>query len=67
MNQIIETNSIKYDLHLIKIKDACLLLNVKESWLRRQIFLKTIPFKKIGRLIRFEKEELIKWVNQNHA
>lgn len=49
---------------LLKISDACEILNVTESWLRRQIFLKAIPYKKVGRLIRFEEEVLFDWINK---
>ena len=52
---------------LLTFKETCALLNVTEAWLRRQIFLKTIPFKKVGRLIRFDKTELVTWVNQAKA
>lgn len=46
----------------LSITDVCKLFNLKESWIRRQIFLKKIPFIKMGRLIRFDLFELDKWV-----
>lgn len=65
MNSTERTASLKSNTpQLLKISETCSFLNVTESWLRRQIFLKTIPFKKVGRLIRFEKEELVQWLNK---
>lgn len=67
MEQIKEPCKANNTIQLLKIEEACALLNVKESWLRRQIFLKAIPYRKVGRLIRLEREELLKWLNQTHA
>ncbi len=39
-------------------------LRVKDSWLRGAIFKKTIPFIKVGRLIRFNEEELKQWLKR---
>ena len=41
----------------------CELLNIKESRLRTLIFKKEIPFLKIGRLLRFDRAEIIKWMD----
>jgi excisionase family DNA binding protein len=48
----------------LTIKELSKELNVKESWIRSKIFHKTIPFIKIGGLIRFKKEELYEWLNK---
>lgn len=40
-------------------------LNVKESWLRGAVFKKTIPFTKVGRLIRFDLEQLNDWLSKH--
>lgn len=44
------------------IKELCSILKVKESWLRRQIYYKKIPYFKLGRLIRFHKKEINQWL-----
>ena len=38
------------------------LLNVKESMLRGLVFRKEIPYVKIGRLLRFNKEDIMGWL-----
>ncbi len=50
---------------LLDLKETSLFLNVKESWLRSAIFRQSIPFIKLGHLIRFKKDELINWLEQN--
>lgn len=40
-------------------------LNVKQSWLRMAIFRRKIPFIKVGRLIRFDVEQLNEWLLRN--
>lgn len=49
-------------IQLMTIEEAATFLNLKVSKLRKDIFNKTIPHYKIGALIRFKKDELIKWV-----
>lgn len=36
--------------------------NLKESWIRRAVFNKSIPFIRIGRLIRFDEREIKEWI-----
>lgn len=50
---------------LLSITEACEYLHVKESWLRRRIFERRIEFVKLGRLIRFKKNELDKIIREN--
>jgi excisionase family DNA binding protein len=47
---------------LLILTEAAKFLSIKESRLRYAIFKKEIPFIKIGRLIRFDRQELIKWL-----
>lgn len=47
---------------LLNIEQAAKFLNVKVSRLRTAILNKEIPFLKIGRLVRFHKEDLEAWV-----
>jgi len=47
---------------LMTFKEAKDFLNSTESWLRDKILKKQIPYIKLGRLIRFNKEALEKWL-----
>lgn len=49
---------------LMDIKEACVFLNLKESRLRSMVFKKEIPFLKIGATIRFNKGDLLVWLDQ---
>lgn len=48
--------------NLMDIEQAARFLNVKVSRLRSAILNKEIPFLKIGRLVRFHKEDLEAWI-----
>lgn len=50
---------------LINFVEAASLLKVRHSWLRMAIFKKTIPYVKVGRLIRFNLKDLNKWLEKN--
>jgi excisionase family DNA binding protein len=52
------------EIQLMTIEEASTFLNLKVSKIRKDIFNKTIPYYKIGSLIRFKKDELIKWLDQ---
>ena len=52
------------EVQLMTIEEAALFLNLKVSKIRKDIFYKTIPYYKIGSLIRFKKDELLKWLDQ---
>ena len=41
--------------------------NLKKSWLRRQVFLKQIPYLKIGGLIRFDLQEINEWLESKRV
>lgn len=47
---------------LLKIKQAAVKLNVTESWLRYMVFNKKICFVKLGNQIRFDEDELDRWI-----
>jgi len=47
---------------LWNIESACQHLNISESKMRSLIFKKKIPFIKVGRAIRFQKEEIEQWL-----
>lgn len=52
------------DIQLMTIEEASDFLNLKVSKLRRDIFMKAIPYYKFGSLIRFKKDELLNWVEE---
>lgn len=52
------------EIQLMTIEEAALFLNLKVSKIRKDIFNKAIPYYKIGSLIRFKKDELVKWLEQ---
>lgn len=55
-------NDMKNEIQLMTVEEAALFLNLKVSKLRKDIFNRAIPYYKIGSLIRFKRDELIKWV-----
>jgi excisionase family DNA binding protein len=54
-------------LHLLTAKEAATLLSLKESMLRSLVFKKQIPVIKIGGCLRFDKFELMKWLNEKRV
>lgn len=52
------------EFQLMTINEAAVFLNLKVSRLRREVFMKAIPYYKIGSLIRFKKEELMRWLDE---
>ena len=50
------------DLQLMTINEASIFLNLKVSKLRRYVFMRAIPYYKIGSLIRFKKDDLLQWL-----
>ena len=50
---------------LMNTESAAAYLGLKESRLRYEVFLKRIPFVKLGRSVRFSKEQLDKWISEN--
>jgi excisionase family DNA binding protein len=54
----------KNEVELMTIEEASDFLNLKVSKLRRDVFMKAIPYYKFGALVRFKKEELLKWIEE---
>lgn len=52
-------------LELLNIKEASAYLNLSIAKIRADIFYRRIPHLKLGRLIRFRKADLIKWLESN--
>ena len=51
--------------HYLSFKETVDFLNVKESWLRNAVFKKEIPHIKFKRLLRFDLNDLILWIDNN--
>jgi len=63
-HKLVKHNEEELQMNLLTVKDLSLRTNgaLKASWLRSAIFLKKIPYIKLGRLIFFEEEEILKWI-----
>ncbi|EQC47625.1 helix-turn-helix domain-containing protein [Bacteriovorax sp. Seq25_V] len=48
---------------LLSVEEASSFLSIKVSRLRTAVFRKEIPFVKIGRLVRFKTDDLLKWID----
>lgn len=53
----------KSSVQLLNFQEACAFLKIKESRLRTAILKREIPFIKLGRLIRFDLNDLITWLD----
>ncbi|MBF0301280.1 MAG: helix-turn-helix domain-containing protein, partial [Oligoflexia bacterium] len=57
----------------IKTQNYCFLdidglsefINIKKSMIRSLVFQKQIPFIKIKKLLRFNKDDILAWINKN--
>lgn len=49
---------------LLDIHQAAKHLNIKVSRLRTAVLRKEIPYFKVGRLVRFHKEDLERWIEK---
>ena len=52
------------ELELLTIEEASKFLNVKVSKLRSAIFMKKVRYFKIGALVRFNKSDLVQWLEE---
>ncbi|MCL4321989.1 MAG: helix-turn-helix domain-containing protein [Deltaproteobacteria bacterium] len=50
---------------LIKIKDVAGMLSMNENSIYKLVYRKAIPYTKIGGALRFDKDKIITWINQN--
>lgn len=50
---------------LMTVEETANFLNVSTKWLYQQKARHKIPFKKLGGMLRFEKSELIAWLEEN--
>ena len=51
---------------LLGIQDVSRLLKIRESTLRAWVFQRRIPVVRIGRLVRFKRSELERWIRDEH-
>jgi len=49
---------------LLTINEVATKYSLKISFIRRQVFIRKIPFVKIGSLVRFNSNEIENWVSQ---
>ena len=52
-------------MHLIDLKTAAKNLSITERHLRELVYRDAVPYYKIGRLLRFDSVELVRWVKSN--
>jgi hypothetical protein len=50
---------------LLTFDETKIFLNCSGSWLRKSVFEKTIPYKKLGKNLRFSRDELLGWLDDN--
>ena len=50
---------------LLTVNEVSTLLNLKVSRIRNLVFLKRIPYIKIGASVRFSKAAILEWINFN--
>ena len=50
----------------LNFKETCEFLNISDSHLRKLVFEKRISHFKVGKLLRFSKEDLLAWLETNH-
>lgn len=48
----------------LSYSEAATFLNVKVSWLKAAVFRRQIPFLKLNRLVRFDEDELRRWLRK---
>lgn len=53
--------------NLMDIKELAALLNVKESWIRSKVFDGSLKYIKLGRLVRFNRKDIEKWLSTRIA
>jgi excisionase family DNA binding protein len=48
----------------LTIEEAAVLIGVKKSWLYERTRTNAVPHMKIGKYLRFDREELLAWLDQ---
>lgn len=55
------------DERLLTKKDVANFLNVSIKTIDKKVHMNEIPYLKIGRLVRFSKNEILAWAKENHS
>lgn len=50
---------------LLSIKEVSKLLGVTESWVRSAVFHNKLKYIKVGRLVRFDYNDIENWISSN--
>ncbi len=50
---------------LIKIKEVAGMLSMNQTSIYKLVYRKAIPYIKIGGALRFDRDKIIAWINQN--
>ena len=50
---------------LIKIKEVAGMLSMNQTSIYKLVYRKAIPYIKIGGALRFDRDKMIAWINQN--
>lgn len=51
----------------LNTKQLVELLQIKESHVRALVFRREIPFKKVGKLVRFDRNEIERWLEEKRV
>lgn len=51
----------------LSIAEAAKYLNATERWLRRAVFERRVPYYKLGRLVRFDPDDLDRYLEANRV
>ena len=63
LEETLMSQSSKLD--LLTFDETTTFINCSKPWLRKKVFEKSIPYKKLGKNLRFSKDELIQWIDEN--
>ncbi len=55
------------DEKLLTLGDLCRIAQIKESHARSAVFRKEISYRKVGKLLRFTREDINKFINRNYV
>ncbi|MBT3367835.1 MAG: helix-turn-helix domain-containing protein [Nitrospina sp.] len=65
MSSSITSKKFVQDRHLLDYKSAAEWLGIRPQSLRRWVSQRRIPFKKLGRVVRFDADELQSWIDSH--
>lgn len=55
-----------FDDKYLTVNDVADLLQVSTSWIRQLVFRDKIPYIKVGKIVRFRRCDLEKWIRESH-